>query len=253
MATPAAAPATDATHATVAVVRAPRTPLYHAADGATSAGSVYATTVLPRCEAPTLREDAARVAVALPGGGVGWLASDDVALRPADAPFPLAGPEVALALAQHYLGVPYLWGGGSWEGLDCSGFVQLCCRAAGRSIRRDADQQYMSMPNILARGDLRAGDLVFFARDGLITHVALMLDASRYLHAKGEPESRVVINALDPTDAAASAAAARRAGPGPYACSAGATSGGATARGQPGQRHKDHGPLGYRHVAVPNF
>lgn len=196
-----ATPAADATSATVAVVLAPRTALYRAADGAASTGYVYATTVLPVGEAPALSQGAARVAVGLPGGGVGWLASDAVALRPADAPFPLAGPEVALSLAQQYLGVPYLWGGGSWEGLDCSGFVQLCCRAAGRTIPRDADQQYMSMPHILARGDLSAGDLIFFARDGLITHVALMLNASRYLHAKGEPESQVVINALDPTDA----------------------------------------------------
>ena len=51
---------------------------------------------------------------------------------------------------------------------------------------------------MVERGDLRAGDLVFFARDGHIVHVGVMLDASRVLHADGSVRHQVTINALDP-------------------------------------------------------
>ncbi|MGZ3598837.1 MAG: C40 family peptidase [Ktedonobacterales bacterium] len=191
----------------VAVVQALRTTIYAASTGKQPRVSAYATTVLPLID-ESLENN--RLRVALPGCASGWVDAADVAVRPASEAFPVAGANVALSLARRMLGVPYLWGGISVEGADCSGFVQLCCRAAGRVIRRDADQQYESIPYVVARGDLDAGDLIFFARDGAITHVALMLDASSYIHAKGEPESRVMINSLDPTHAGYSQQLAER-------------------------------------------
>lgn len=182
----------------VAVVQVARAAVYAGSTGKQARVLAYATTVLPLLgETPEQK----RLHVALPGGESGWVDATDVAIRFASVPFPLAGVDVALSLAKQMLDVPYLWGGVSVEGVDCSGLAQLCCRAAGRVIRRDADQQYESIPYVVARGDLSAGDLIFFARDGAITHVALMLDASRYIHAKGEPESRVMINSLDPSHA----------------------------------------------------
>ncbi|HEX8034738.1 MAG TPA: C40 family peptidase [Ktedonobacterales bacterium] len=182
----------------VAVVQALRATVYTATVGKQAHVPAYATTVLPLLD-ESLENN--RLRVALPGSASGWVDATDVAVRPASEAFPVAGADVALSLARRMLGVSYLWGGTSVEGLDCSGLAQLCCRAAGRVIRRDADQQYESIPYVVARGDLDAGDLIFFARDGAITHVALMLDASRYIHAKGEPESRVMINSLDPNHA----------------------------------------------------
>lgn len=182
----------------VAVVQTLRTTVYAKSRGKQACVPAYATAVLPLLD-EALEHD--RLHVALPGDASGWVEAADVAVRPASEPFPVTGSEVALALARQMLDVPYLWGGVSMVGVDCSGLAQLCCRAAGRVIRRDADQQYESIPYIVARGDLSAGDLIFFARDGAITHVALMLDASRYIHAKGEPESRVMINSLDPNHA----------------------------------------------------
>jgi cell wall-associated NlpC family hydrolase len=82
--------------------------------------------------------------------------------------------------------------------LDCSGLAQLCYRYAGGAILRDADQQYASIPYMVERGDLRAGDLAFFARDGRIVHVGVMLDASQMLHADGSVRHQVTINTLDP-------------------------------------------------------
>lgn len=182
----------------VAVVQALRTGVYAASTGDKARVPAYATTVLPLLDDAVENE---RLHIALPGGASGWVDAAHVAVRPASEPFAGSGTDVALSLARQMLGVPYLWGGTSVEGVDCSGFAQLCCRAAGRIIRRDADQQYESSPYIVARGDVRTGDLIFFARDGAITHVALMLDDSRYIHAKGEPESCVMINSLEPTHA----------------------------------------------------
>jgi gamma-D-glutamyl-L-lysine dipeptidyl-peptidase len=96
--------------------------------------------------------------------------------------------QTALAMcrsARRFLGVPYLWGGCSPLGLDCSGFVQLVYRMHGIQLRRDADMQ---AEQGAAADDLRAADLVFFGPDdnsARITHVGMMLDARRFIHALG--------------------------------------------------------------------
>lgn len=79
---------------------------------------------------------------------------------------------------------PYLWGGKSAFGIDCSGLVQLCLRMAGRDVLRDTDMQARSIGEPLDIGDdladLRRGDLVFWSG-----HVAIMLDAATMIHANG--------------------------------------------------------------------
>lgn len=173
-----------------AVVAVPRAQLALAGGGVSE---VYVTTELPLLE---MTGQTARVA--LPGGREGTLDASHVVTRPAGDPPPARGVQAALDLARRLLGVPYLWGGTTPLGCDCSGLAQLCYRWAGCVLRRDAHQQYESIPYAVERGDLRAGDLAFFARDGAIVHVGLMLDAVRMLHADGSVQHQVTINALDP-------------------------------------------------------
>jgi cell wall-associated NlpC family hydrolase len=86
-----------------------------------------------------------------------------------------------VAVAQSFLGTPYLWGGRTSVGLDCSGLVQLAAAAAGHAVPRDADMQAEEAGQPVAwREDaaLERGDLVFW--DG---HVGIMTSAEEFLHA----------------------------------------------------------------------
>lgn len=182
----------------VAVVTALRAPLFIRDAEQQPAGEVYATTVLSLLGRSA---DESRVAVALPGGRYGLLSAEECDVRLATEPFPSRPIDEMLAFGRSLLGVPYRWGGVTARGLDCSGLAQLCCRYAGVTILRDADQQYASIPYVVERGDLRRGDLAFFARDGRIVHVGIMLDASHVLHADGSARHQVTINTLDPANA----------------------------------------------------
>ncbi len=87
-----------------------------------------------------------------------------------------------VAVAEGLLGAPYLWGGKSSLGLDCSGLVQIALAQAGIEAPRDTDLQQQALGSALAHdtasSDLRRGDLIFWKG-----HVGMMRDAATLLHA----------------------------------------------------------------------
>jgi len=105
-------------------------------------------------------------------------------------------PALMLEFGQKLLDVPYLWGGRNCFGIDCSGFVQLCARAAGKALPRDASQQVQEGELVYFLPEIQPGDLAFFGNEeGHIVHVGMMLDTERILHASGQ----VRIDYLDQT------------------------------------------------------
>jgi cell wall-associated NlpC family hydrolase len=87
-----------------------------------------------------------------------------------------------VAVAEQFLGAPYLWGGRTSAGLDCSALVQLALADTGRVFPRDSDQQQVvgNRLGVAAVGQLRRGDLLFWNN-----HVAIAIDARRLIHANG--------------------------------------------------------------------
>ena len=89
-----------------------------------------------------------------------------------------------VAVAEMLLMTPYLWGGSSAFGIDCSGLVQLAMRMAGRGVLRDSDMQAATVGEPIEPGEgysaLRRGDLVFWKG-----HVAIMTDERTMIHANG--------------------------------------------------------------------
>ena len=84
--------------------------------------------------------------------------------------------------AMRFLGVPYVFGGTSSAGFDCSGYVQHVFAMMGHSIPRTADAQYYSGHRI--RGSMEAGDLVFFQTyEAGPSHVGIYLGNDRFVHA----------------------------------------------------------------------
>ena len=93
--------------------------------------------------------------------------------------------------ARAYLGAPYLWGGMSERGIDCSGLVHMAWRRLGRIVPRDAEQQAEAAQKV---DEPRYGDLAVYGRES-VTHIAFWLGEGRILHAAG---SREVVEETEP-------------------------------------------------------
>lgn len=95
-------------------------------------------------------------------------------------------PETVEQTAKFFENAPYLWGGRSLFGIDCSGFVQTVYRLHGFQLKRDASQQAEDGELVDFLSGAKLGDLAFFDNDeGKITHVGMMLGNDRIIHAAG--------------------------------------------------------------------
>jgi len=132
--------------------------------------------------------------VRLPDRRTGWIRSEDGNPNLE----PLTIPE-SIELAKRFLGVPYLWGGRSSYGFDCSGFTQMLVRRRGITMPRDANlQAAWEGVEEIARRDLRKGDLVFFgAAPEKITHTALYIGGGEIIHSTAENRPGVQIGRLN--------------------------------------------------------
>jgi len=123
----------------------------------------------------------------LPDARRGWVERSAVAL-PGESPPPLVERITSL------LGVPYLWGGRTPAGFDCSAFVQQVLLEQGIALPRDAAEQRDACRPLDPGESPAPGDLVFFAdRSGRIGHVGIALAGGTFVHARG----RVSIGSLD--------------------------------------------------------
>lgn len=131
---------------------------------------------------PRTGEEGTWVQVVAPPGRLLWVAAADVSVTARGAPaLPATGRDLART-ARLFTGLPYLWAGTSGFGLDCSGLTFLVHRVHGVTLPRDAAPQSTSGAPV-PPADAVAGDVLFFARDGVVHHVALSVGDGLMTHA----------------------------------------------------------------------
>ncbi|MDP9374839.1 MAG: C40 family peptidase [Chloroflexota bacterium] len=109
------------------------------------------------------------------------------------------GPAIVNAALLH-LGAPYVWGGATPAGWDCSGMIQYILKqVTGVTLPRTSQQQYLVGRDV-APAEIRAGDLVFFANTAGpgITHNGIALGDGRFIHARSESHGTVITSLADP-------------------------------------------------------
>ncbi len=146
------------------------------------AGATRLVEVSMATRLPVTRVDGAWVRTETPGGAAVSIAAADVAIVAHSAPaFAATGADV-VRTGHLFDGLPYLWGGTSGFGFDCSGFTHLVYAMRGITIPRDADAQARAGTPV-ARANLQPGDLVFFASNGFVHHVGIYVGNNSMLNA----------------------------------------------------------------------
>lgn len=129
--------------------------------------------------------------------------ADKAEATPTPTPLPTPTPkpkgEQAVDIIKNYLGVPYLWGGTSPSGFDCSGLVQYTYKQLGISISRTSYTQVNDGRKV-DKSELKAGDLVFFARQGDVHHVGMYIGNGQFIHAPQTGDVVKISNLSDRSD-----------------------------------------------------
>jgi cell wall-associated NlpC family hydrolase len=148
----------------------------------------------------TTGRSAGWTAVQLPDGRKGFVADADAADYAAWKASRKITPEAIEQTARRFMGVPYLWGGTSAKGFDCSGYLKTVFRLNGLELQRDTDQQAnqgAAVPTDNDLAEVKKGDVLFFGpRAGVtrITHTGIYLGGKLFIHCAG----MVKLNSLDP-------------------------------------------------------
>ena len=132
--------------------------------------------------------------VRLPDLRTAWVQSGDVTLSPKK----LSVPEL-VEYSKRFLGIPYVWGGTSTFGYDCSGFTQMLCRRRGYAIPRDSGPQsnWQGMQAV-ERPDLQPGDLLYFGDSAKkITHTGMYIGNGQFVNATAYQRPMVQVCSLD--------------------------------------------------------
>ncbi len=93
----------------------------------------------------------------------------------------VTAPQI-IATAKKYMGVPYLWGGTTPAGFDCSGFVQYVFKQHGIQLPRVSRDQY-KVGTYVSKANLKPGDLVFFGSGGTVSHLGIYMGDGQFIHA----------------------------------------------------------------------
>jgi len=134
--------------------------------------------------------------VTLPDGRMGFIEKEKVELNNKNIKS-RDHETLIISNALSMKGIPYLWGGNSSKGNDCSGFTQTVFKAAGIQLPRDARQQAKIGKSIKIE-NLKKGDLLFFGSGDRVTHVAISLGGPDFIHQGSKLEGKVDIHSLDP-------------------------------------------------------
>ncbi len=141
--------------------------------------------------------------ISLPDGRTGWIPSDSAQPWDLWTASRSTSSENLIATAKTMMGVPYLWGGTSVKGVDCSGFTKTVFYLNGQIIPRDASQQVREGEEIDTAKDwdkLQVGDLLFFGskatadRPERVVHVGMWIGDGQFIHSRG----LVRISSFDP-------------------------------------------------------
>lgn len=147
---------------------------------------------------PVLEEKGAWLRVRVPGGGQVWVDTPSAKVYRSYAEvFARRGSvEDILAFAKRFIDVPYLWGGTTPRGFDCSGYTQFVFKHFGYLLPRDADLQFPLGQEVPSRADLQPGDLVYFSTYAPgPSHMGIYLGNNEYINAR---EPGVTIDSFDP-------------------------------------------------------
>jgi gamma-D-glutamyl-L-lysine dipeptidyl-peptidase len=139
-------------------------------------------------------DDARWLRARLADGRQAWIQRGDVTFDR-----PRMSPGALTEFSRRFLGLPYLWGGTSTFGYDCSGFTQMLCRRRGVLLPRDAQPQAAWSGMIpVARGDVEPGDLLYFGSSpDKITHTGMYIGNGEFINATTHDRPVVQMSKLD--------------------------------------------------------